>query len=560
MKKLYPSWRTVIYAIFAMAFTLLFFFVLFASWSLYRQTKADSQAEGQGELTAIVTETTLRLNSVHGHLTELLLTVENQSNQLLSSGEMEPVLAKYACKDMMDSKLYSNNDIGLLYVYNVSRDIFLLDANVPVALALQVRERLLQESLACNTIGSDTWWVEEIGGIPFFSQAYRIGEFTVGCLSPVSHYNSWLEGNVRQGSVYLLQKDGRVLYQSGEEDELVQRNALSVSQEFPLIEAEAVLVMEGDVLGSIFTYGFLLIFSVVLLFVALLIALAVATRQLVSRPVIALLKVLRAMAEGDFSARVVEEPKSREFLKLRDGFNSMASEIVHLRIEQYDRQLAEKEKELTFLRAQLRPHFYLNAMATIMSMSCQGKNKEIVQYITALSGFMRFVLGHPSRTARLGDELSAIQDYFAMQKLRSAGSIFLFIRCDENLRDRKIPYMMLLTLAENTVKHAMNPYSVLNVMVQCEEVSSPDFQGLCLTVEDNGPGFSAELLEQYSQGKIPAPEKGHIGFHNILEQLKLAFGRDDLLRLSNVPPHGARVELWIPAEERPFADPLFSNL
>lgn len=124
MKKLYPSGRTVIYAIFAMAFTLLFFFVLFASWSLYRQTKADSQAEGQGELTAIVTETTLRLNSVHGHLTELLLTVENQSNQLLSSGEMEPVLAKYACKDMMDSKLYSSSDIGLLYVYNVSRDIF----------------------------------------------------------------------------------------------------------------------------------------------------------------------------------------------------------------------------------------------------------------------------------------------------------------------------------------------------------------------------------------------------------------------------------------------------
>lgn len=98
----------------------------------------------------------------------------------------------------------------------------------------------------------------------------------------------------------MLQKDGCVLYQSGEEDELVQRNALSVSQEFPLIEAEAVLVMEGDLLGSIFTYGFLLILSVVLLFVALLIALAVATRQLVSRPVIALLKALRTMAGGIF--------------------------------------------------------------------------------------------------------------------------------------------------------------------------------------------------------------------------------------------------------------------
>jgi sensor histidine kinase YesM len=94
----------------------------------------------------------------------------------------------------------------------------------------------------------------------------------------------------------------------------------------------------------------------------------------------------------------------------------------------------------------------------------------------------------------------------------------------------------------------MSLYETLILLIQCELIEDSSFQGYRVIIEDNGKGFSGEQIEKFRIGnEVEEKQDGrHIGLSNIKKTLELQYGRKDLLRLSNVEPHGARVEIWIP--------------
>ena len=108
---------------------------------------------------------------------------------------------------------------------------------------------------------------------------------------------------------------------------------------------------------------------------------------------------------------------------------------------------------------------------------------------------------------------------------------------------------MLYTLVENSIKHAMTLYEPLQISLSCRKIETEDFRGICLTEEDNGGGFSQEVLEKLSStGSDGLNTKEHLGLSNVRYTMHLVYGRDGLLRISNRDCGGAHVELWIPEE------------
>jgi two-component system sensor histidine kinase YesM len=153
------------------------------------------------------------------------------------------------------------------------------------------------------------------------------------------------------------------------------------------------------------------------------------------------------------------------------------------------------------------------------------------------------------KTVTLGQELDHISNYLEMQKIRFPNSVDFFILCPDYLRNRDIPYLLMFTLVENTIKHAMDLYSTLELLIQCEEYETENFKGIRLVVEDNGPGFTKEVMETYLDPNRIPKLKEHIGLSNVIRTLQLTYHRSDLLRLSNSITGGAHVELLIPDEE-----------
>lgn len=127
----------------------------------------------------------------------------------------------------------------------------------------------------------------------------------------------------------------------------------------------------------------LLLIILVTLGVSLLLALYLRKQMYV--PMRRISDVMARIKRQEYDVRITDRFGTREFEQLKDSFNQLMDEIVHLKISRYEQIIALQDMELKSIRLQLRPHFFLNAITTISSLDRQGRSGEISAYVDALS-------------------------------------------------------------------------------------------------------------------------------------------------------------------------------
>lgn len=123
------------------------------------------------------------------------------------------------------------------------------------------------------------------------------------------------------------------------------------------------------------------------------------------------------------------------------------------------RQELEKEKvksELSFLKAQINPHFFFNTLNNIYSLSfidVPGSQDALLK----LSRMMRYLLYETQNdTTLLSKEVSFVRDYIQLMKLRMQESTQIIFHEPENYTDVAIAPMILLPYIENAFKHGIS--------------------------------------------------------------------------------------------------------
>ncbi|NNE99302.1 MAG: histidine kinase [Pyrinomonadaceae bacterium] len=114
--------------------------------------------------------------------------------------------------------------------------------------------------------------------------------------------------------------------------------------------------------------------------------------------------------------------------------------------------LAEKA-QLEMLRYQVNPHFLFNAMNSIRASIDEDKLRA-KQMVTQLSEFLRHsLLNGETKEVPLRDELEAIRNYLAIEKIRFEDDLEIEFDIGEDAMDFKIPGFLLNPLVENSIKH-----------------------------------------------------------------------------------------------------------
>lgn len=255
-------------------------------------------------------------------------------------------------------------------------------------------------------------------------------------------------------------------------------------------------------------------------------------------------------ADTDLSAiRIPCTSKIEEIAVLEHSLDELVHEVLAVRVELYEKKIQEQNFQLQGLRAQLKPHFYLNAIMTASTMVYQNRNEETREYLQQLSTYMRYMMRIRESRVKLGEELEHVENYVKMQEIRFPGSILLVTECPEKLNEIRVPHLLLHTIVENVFKHAMSLTETLMLMISCREIEENGFRGVQIIVEDNGKGFTSEQLEKYNGDTVSNEEKDtQIGLSNIKRSLKLWYGQENLFHISNAIPNGAQVEIRIPEE------------
>lgn len=502
------------------------------------------------------------LNNLYEHVYDLLLTIYNNT-ELGRGTPMMRIEVQQRVLDMMGDKLIASSRASCFFVQD-GDDLFLFTAKSGIpnreASALKAFARGVAEEDA-DPLNDKIWTVAVMDGKTYFVKIIVLGKYMVGAASRIGYYDIQSDLSVLGEEVScMLEKDGQVYYCSGEDwtaDLILDQKGYSfddrrVVTAVPFRAADATTILavrNGTFLENINnrSAAVLLFCSVVCL--GLILYLFFFLNKQVLRPTRTLLKANSEIASGNIDYRLEVPGCNDEFAELFVSFNSMADQIRTLRIDAYDHLLQQRENQLRMLRAQIKPHFYLNAITTITNMTYLNKPEIIRAYITGLARHLRYMMNTQSKWTTVEEEISHIRNYIRMQELRFPGSILEDIHYDPDTAGTQIPMLMLFTLVENSFKHALTLYEPLRITVRCERIRKEDFTGIRIVEEDSGDGFSQEVLDMIRSENPPAFTKEHLGLNNVRYTLNLTYHRSNLLQLRNREGGGAHVELWIPEEE-----------
>ena len=236
-----------------------------------------------------------------------------------------------------------------------------------------------------------------------------------------------------------------------------------------------------------------------------------------------------------------------EIDKANDKLNKVIFDMQELKIREYHSQLELKKIELNYLKNQIRPHFYLNMLSMIHSMLQTKNYKEIEELTILTSNYLRHLFMANQDFSELKDEVQHIRDYLEIQRIRYGNSIYFSLDYNDDLQNTLVPSLLLQTFIENTIKHGFSFQDLFTILLSIKKVKTENSDYIQICIEDNGPGFSEEILSKLNQKQSLITEDGHhIGITNTIERLNLLYPNDYSIAFENNEEGGAKILLLIP--------------
>ena len=236
-----------------------------------------------------------------------------------------------------------------------------------------------------------------------------------------------------------------------------------------------------------------------------------------------------------------------EIDKANDKLNKVIFDMQELKIREYHSQLELKKIELNYLKNQIRPHFYLNMLSMIHSMLQTKNYKEIEELTILTSNYLRHLFMANQDFSELKDEVQHIKDYLEIQRIRYGNSINFSLDYNSNLQNTLVPSLLLQTFIENTIKHGFSFQDLFTILLSIKKVKTENSDYIQICIEDNGPGFSEEILSKLNQKQSLITEDGHhIGITNTIERLNLLYPNGYSIAFENNEEGGAKILLLIP--------------
>ena len=205
-------------------------------------------------------------------------------------------------------------------------------------------------------------------------------------------------------------------------------------------------------------------------------------------------------------------------------------------LERAQSQRREAELRLSVLAAQVEPHFLFNTLAGVRSAIATDPARAsamvdgLVDYLRAAIPRLRSD-GRAQATAAV--QFEQLRAYLGLMATRMP-RLRVTIDLPPSLASARCPPLMLISLAENAVKHGIEPkIGAAHIEVRAEQTAG---ERLLISVLDDGVGFGS------------ASSGSGLGLSNLRERLKQLYGDQATLTLEARASGGVAARLSLPLE------------
>ncbi|TVQ28429.1 MAG: HAMP domain-containing protein [Spirochaetaceae bacterium] len=226
-----------------------------------------------------------------------------------------------------------------------------------------------------------------------------------------------------------------------------------------------------------------------------------------------------------------------ELGNLSRSIDAMMQRIRDLVATVYEEQADLRRLELELLQNQMHPHFLFNALHSIQTMATLSRAPNVADMTGALTNVLYYAVRSSDEAIPLSEELSILESYVLIQKMRWADAFEFEAYVAETLLEASVPKFILQPLVENSIRHGFRGRTAagkVTVHAMVEEGT------LFLSVRDNGAGFSTDVaLHPQATGERS------VGLANVSRRIQLMYG--SAYGVSVMPVRdGAKVVLRLP--------------
>lgn len=236
-----------------------------------------------------------------------------------------------------------------------------------------------------------------------------------------------------------------------------------------------------------------------------------------------------------FRPNIPYEPKPRNYTwdvvfylqyALSIGVSTSIAAVQKWQTEDGVRRQLEEQKinsELSYLKAQINPHFFFNTLNNIYSL-INFDVEEAKKALLKLSRMMRYVLYETEKDkTMLSSEINFVNDYISLMQMRVSEKMKMDISIEEKYEDVMIAPMLLLPFIENCFKHGISSSKESFIQVHL--------------------GIDGKHLKLKTTNKIilknqasPETNQKGIGMSNTIRRLSLLYKDKHLLHIDDSNP------------------------
>lgn len=291
----------------------------------------------------------------------------------------------------------------------------------------------------------------------------------------------------------------------------------------------------------------LIVIGIYAIYLLLAMVMSFYNARYMSKPLKKLRQDIHTITEGDLSVRTEIEAMD-EFGKLSQQFNHMIGKIENL-IGQLEQKEEEKRVlEMKALQAQINPHFMYNTLASIRFLIEMDMGEKASQSLLALIGLLKRTYSDYRKQIPIKEEVEAVENYLILMKNRYQDTFSWDISIEEGIEQCMIPRISIQPLVENSIIHG---FSGMEKQGTIQILGFKEDHKIIIRISDNGIGGNIEKIKSIlaQPGTEHEKEKfSSIGIKNVQERLKLFYGEEYGLFVSDTPEGGVTIEIRIPEQ------------
>ncbi|WP_294186471.1 sensor histidine kinase [uncultured Clostridium sp.] len=259
----------------------------------------------------------------------------------------------------------------------------------------------------------------------------------------------------------------------------------------------------------------------------------------ITKPVINMKNTMKQVMDGNLNLKV-EVDRNDEIGSLEESFNNMIKWLEESIEEIKEQEKQKRIAELSFLQAQINPHFLYNTLSGVRFLVSMNKNEEAEEMLFKFTKLLRNVLPKASELICLNEEIEIVADYIELQKIRYPKLFEVDISIQESIKNIKVPVLILQPVVENAIFYSIDnegKKGKIRIIGYSEE------DKIIIEVIDNGKGMSNRQINDVFKNK---EAMNRVGLINVHERIQLNYGKMYGIEIISEKGKGTRIRYILP--------------